>query len=187
MKKKPLRTYLGNFLILFGFLILFYIYYPLINLYLNPPKVEANLPKVGYFLTIPKISAQAPIVENVNPFLASEYRPALEKGVAKAKLETEESTNSGIFLFAHSSDNPLRITRYNTIFLKLNELTFGDEIVLTKDGKDIKYRVFDKKEVWPTEIKYLKNIQDNELILQTCTPIGTAFKRLLIFAKKEPA
>src|SRR3989344_9696785 len=157
MKKKPIRIYLGNFLILFGFLILFYIYYPLINLYLNPPKIEVNLPKVGYFLTIPKISAQAPIIENVNPFLQSEYRPALEKGIAKARLETAESTNSGMFLFAHSSDSPLRITRYNTIFLKLNELNSGDEIVITKNGKEIKYLIFDKKEVWPTDIKYLKN------------------------------
>jgi LPXTG-site transpeptidase (sortase) family protein len=40
-----------------------------------------------------------------------------------------------------------------------------------------------KKTVWPNEVKYLKEDQGDILILQTCTPIGTALQRLLVFAK----
>lgn len=44
-------------------------------------------------------------------------------------------------------------------------------------------RCMTKKTVWPNEVKYLKEDQGDILILQTCTPIGTALQRLLVFAK----
>ena len=87
---------------------------------------------------------------------------------------------------------PWEMTRYNTIFLRLGELSVGDEIVITRNGKELKYTVSDKKEVDPSEVNYLLQTDKTEprlnrgkLILQTCTPIGTALKRLLIFA--DPA
>ena len=76
------------------------------------------------------------------------------------------------------------MTRFNTVFLRLGELNMGDIISIYKDGKEYTYAVSDKKEVWPNEVSYLVNAEDEDiLILQTCTPIGTDLKRLLIFAK----
>lgn len=180
--KKKLSSWVGNFLILAGILILLVIYYPFLNIYLNPPKINADI-KDGFYLTIPKISAQAPVFTDTDPFNQEEYRKALEKGVAHAKGTKLPGEGGTVFLFAHSSDNPFRLTRYNTIFLRLGELNKGDEIIINKDKKKYIYKVTDKKTVMPWEIKYLKDIKKDQLVLQTCTPIGTAFKRLLVFAQ----
>lgn len=183
VKKKSWPIYIGNFLMIISFLALSYIYFPLLSLYLFPPTLAKELPTQGTFITIPKINAQASIILDVDPMNEVEYRKSLESGVAHAKGTSLPGQSGKIFLFAHSSDNPLNITRINTIFLKLDELKIGDEILLQKDGQKFKYLVSDKKVVWPSEIKYLQPDSTPQLILQTCTPIGTSLKRLLIFAK----
>lgn len=196
-KKQPFSYHLGNLLMALGLIAAGFVYYPLLQLYLHPPQIKAELPSSGFYLTIPKISAQAPIIERVDAFNQAEYRWALEQGVAHAKQSSLPGESKTVYLFAHSSDSPWRITRYNTIFLRLGELDSGDQIKLTKDGKEYLYQVVDKRELWPNEIGYLTGSQSDKLtsdtsqtqgspkevlILQTCTPIGTAFKRLLVFA-----
>lgn len=187
---------LGNFLIIGALAMLLYIYLPIMMIYLYPPQL-VEVPRDGFYITIPKISAQAPVLENIDPFSEKVYRKALEKGVAHAIKTSLPGESGTIYLFAHSSDNPWNLTRYNTIFLRLGELEIGDEIIINKEGREFKYLVREKKVVWPSEIKYLKDLGKNQLtsddsqrqgsakqvlILQTCTPIGTAFKRLLVFA-----
>ncbi len=182
--EKPLSYHVGNFLIVGAILLLGFIYYPLISAYLNPPKLQALEQKEGFFITIPKISAQAPVIENVDPWNQDAYQKALENGVAHAKGTKLPGENGTMFIFAHSSGSPWRLTRYNTVFLRLGELNSGDEILINKDKKIYKYIVKNKKVVSPNQVEYLKNTQEDQLILQTCTPIGTAFQRLLIFAEK---
>ena len=88
------------------------------------------------------------------------------------------------FLFAHSSDVPWRITSYNTAFYRLGKIQPGDQITITYEGEDYFYQVRDKKVVWPIEVEFLTKQGKDQLILQTCTPIGTSLKRLLVFAEK---
>lgn len=178
--------HLGNFLIvasLFGFIFTFY---PLIKMYIFlSPSVEATKKTKGTFITISKINAHAPIIEKVDPWNEEEYKKALAKGVAHAKgtfLPGEKGTS---FLFAHSSGAPWELTRFNTVFLRLGELEKDDTIIVVRDGEKFTYRVFDKKEIWPNEVSFLEDTSKNQLILQTCTPIGTSLKRLLIFATPQ--
>jgi LPXTG-site transpeptidase (sortase) family protein len=180
--------HLGNTLIILSIISFAYTFYPIIQIYLFPPKptpVIAKTQKIpkGTYLNIPKINAQAPIIENVNPWNQTEYNQALKKGVAHAKGTYLPGQKGTTFLFAHSSGPSWEITRYNTIFFRLNELQINDKIEITKNGKKYTYKVYDKKEVWPTETNYLEDTKKDRLILQTCTPIGTDLKRLLIFAK----
>lgn len=182
--KKTLSYHLGNFLIAGALLLLGAIYYPLISAYLNPPKVESLEQKDGFFITIPKISAQAPVLENVDPWNQTIYQKALEQGVAHAKGTKLPEEKGTVFIFAHSSDAPWRLTRFNTVFLRLGELNSGDEILINKDKRVFKYIVKDKKVVNPNQVRFLKETEKDQLILQTCTPIGTAFQRLLIFAER---
>lgn len=164
---------IGDFLILTSFFILAWIYFPILQLYLLPSTI--NLAETSYYIKIPKINALSPIVDNVDPFNQDEYQKALKKGVASAK-------GMNNFLFAHSSLAPWEMTRTNTPFLRLGELRNGDQITIHKDGQDFIYQVVDKKEVWPNQVGYLLVNKDNQIILQTCSPIGTDLKRLLIFA-----
>lgn len=163
-------------------IVMLYIYYPLLFVYITPPKILPT-PQKGIFIEIPKIQAQAPILENVDPWNENEYQQKLENGVAQAMGSSPVGSTSGtIYLFAHSSELPWRITRQNTAFFKLEQLKSGDVIKLIKDGVEYIYFVKEKKTVWPNEVKYLKDLKKDQLILQTCTPIGTSLQRLLVFA-----
>lgn len=178
---KKIFWFLGNFLIIFSVASLIFTYYPYVATYFFPPELTTP-PKVGLFIQIPKIKAQAPIIKNVSVVNEVQYRAALKRGVALAKGTAIPGDNGGSFIFAHSSDYPWNISRYNTIFLRLGELSRGDVIKIFRDGKELDYVVKDKKTVWPTEVKYLKQIKNKEIVIQTCTPVGTDLQRLLIFA-----
>ncbi|MBI2031180.1 MAG: sortase [Candidatus Levybacteria bacterium] len=165
----------------FSLFLLIFIYYPLVNLYLFPPKISEFSDK-SFYIEIPKINIKTPIIKNVDPFNEDEYRASLQKGIAQAKGTYLPDRDGTMFLFAHSSDLPWRITRYNVAFFRLPELQRGDAITIFKDGKEYKYKVTDKKTVWPNEVSFLLNAQKKQLILQTCVPIGTSLQRLLVFA-----
>lgn len=180
-KKRKVKAIIGNLLIGLSIVIILFIYYPLIMTYLfngQPKKINAD-----FLIEIPKIKLISPIITNVDATNEKEYRTALTKGIALAKGSALPDEKGTIFLFGHSSDYPWNLTRYNTIFLRLGDLEKNDLVILKKDGKEYRYRVFDKKIVWPNEVKYLAQTEKTQLILQTCTPIGTAFQRLLVFAE----
>ena len=179
-KRNNVLKLTGNALIALSFLGLVFIYYPIIRGYLFPPTIVIadNQPAIR----IEKINAAAPLVFNVDPWNKEEYIEALSNGVAHAKGTFMPGEKGTVFLFAHSSDAPWRLTRYNTVFLRLGELEPGDEIRLTTEQGEFLYIVREKKVVWPSETEYLTNVERDQLILQTCSPVGTDLKRLLVFA-----
>lgn len=160
----------------------FLIFYPVISTYLFPKPIVASKDLKGDFITIPKIKAQAPMIFNVDPWQENIYQNVLKKGVAHAKGTSLPGEKGRAFIFAHSSGNPLDITRYNTVFLKLGELKIGDTIEIKRSNKIYKYKVTQTKIVWPNEVNYLKDTKSDGIVVQTCWPIGTALKRLLVFA-----
>ncbi len=160
----------------------FIIFYPVISAYLFPKPIIKTENLKGDYITIPKIKAQAPMIWNVNPWQENIYQKVLKKGVAHAKGTSLPGEKGRSFIFAHSSGNPLDITRYNTVFLKLGELRIGDSIEIKRSNKIYNYKVTQTKIVWPNEVNYLKDTKSDGIVIQTCWPIGTAFKRLLVFA-----
>lgn len=166
----------------FSLLLLAFIYYPIISLYIFPPRIDSKILTKSFYIEIPKINVASQIIPNVDPFNETEYRKSLEKGISHAKNTSLPGDEGTTFLFAHSSDSPWRITRYNIAFFRLPELKNGDTITIHRNRKIYKYKVVDKKTVWPNEVNYLLDTKKNQLILQTCVPIGTSLKRLLVFA-----
>lgn len=173
---------IGNVLIIVSILLVVSIYYPIALVYLFPPKIDSVINAKGYFIQIPKIHAQAPIVLNVNPWKQEEYDKSLKQGVALAKDTSLPGNKGTSYLFAHSSGPPWDLARFNTVFLRLGELKAGDTIIVFHNGNKLLYKVVSKKEIWPTDISFLKDLSKTQLVIQTCTPIGTDFKRLLVFA-----
>lgn len=185
-QNKTFPYYIGTLLMILSVFILIYIYYPFIKVFIFPaPVVNNTVIANGTFIQIPKIKAFAPIVLDVDPWNETIYRASLDRGIAQAKGTSQPGEKGTIFLFAHSSDLPWRITRYNTAFFLLPNLEINDKIFIFNKGKQYEYRVKNKKIVSPSEVHYLKADSKDQLILQTCYPIGTDFQRLLIFA--EPA
>jgi len=184
MRKNKLAYHIGNILIIVSLIGFGVTFYPLISAYF--PRSYANEQSSdGNAISIPKIKANSPIIENVDPFNKLEYDEALKQGVAHAKSTASPGQAGTVFLFAHSSALPWELTRVNAVFLRLGELKNGDIINIVQNGKKYTYEVTDKKVVWPNEVNYLLNTSKTQLILQTCTPIGTSLKRLLIFATMQ--
>ena len=74
----------------------------------------------------------------------------------------------------------------NSVFYLLGELDKDDKILINYQGKIIEYTVYMKKIVTAKEFEYLTYSDSTKevLILQTCWPIGTNWKRLLVFAQR---
>lgn len=140
-------------------------------------------------IVIPKIGANARIIQNVDPSDYDAYMRALKEGVAHAAgtaLPGQMGENKNVYLFAHSTDYPWNVGRYNAIFYLLKELDKGDEIDVFYHGQRFIYIVTDKKTVSDKDVDFLiKPTAEEQLTLQTCWPPGTTLERLLIFAKPK--
>ncbi len=146
----------------------------------------AALPIISndFTLIIPSLGIRSNVIENVNAWDETAYQTALQQGVAHASGSATPDANGTTFLFAHSSDVPWRMTRTNTAFFRLNRIKRGENVLVDYKGKRYTYTVSEIKEVWPDEVEAVTQAQGDQIILQTCTPVGTSLKRLLVFAKK---
>jgi LPXTG-site transpeptidase (sortase) family protein len=159
----------------------------------NTNAIQEEAKKFGvnsYFsIVIPKIDAKANIVANVDTANETEYDKALLEGVAHAKGTYFPGQGKNIFLFAHSTNSPFNVARYNAVFYLLDKMSVGDEIIVYFADKRYVYKVTNTKIVGPTDTSYLdgKGLAGNApteiLILQTCYPPGTSWNRLLVLAK----
>lgn len=142
-----------------------------------------------YFsISIPKIGAKTKIVENVDTVDKNTYLEALSRGIAHAAGSNLPGGTGGTFLFAHSTDSPLNFARYNAVFYLLHELEpEKDEIYIFRLNKLYKYKVTEKHVVPADDVSWFTDSKKGEerLILQTCWPPGTTWKRLIIVAKPE--
>lgn len=139
----------------------------------------------SYFsVVIPKINAVSNVIANVDANNKEEYIDALSRGVAHARGTYFPGQGKTIFLFSHSTDSPLNTARFNAVFYLLRKLEKGDRILVFFTDKKYEYGVDDKMIAEPGDTSWLtKNFDGETLILMTCDPPGTTWRRLLIIAK----
>ncbi len=142
----------------------------------------------SFGIVIPKIAANARVIDNVNPGDSTAYMAALKEGVAHALGTAYPGEVGDTYLFAHSVGNFWEVNQWNAVFYLLRELRPGDEVDIFYKEKRYIYIVYDQKTVNPDETGYLE-AQTNfpRLTLQTCWPPGTTLKRLLVFARLKGA
>lgn len=145
----------------------------------------ADLGLDPYFsIFIPKIDAKAKVVANVDAGKANSYFKALEEGVAHAAGTNFPGQGKTIFLFSHSTDSPINIARYNAVFYLLRKLTPGDRVLVYFLDQEHEYVVTDNFVTEASDTGWMKDDGSGErLILQTCDPPGTTWKRLIVVAK----
>lgn len=151
----------------------------------SDPNLKILVPKDPNFsIIVEKIGADAPIIANVDAANKAVYTDALKRGVAHA-LGTSFPGQPGVtYLFAHSTDTIFNVPRFNAIFYLLNEMITGDKIVVFFNGRRFDYLVSETKITEPEDVSYFTmQTADQILVLQTCYPPGTTWKRLLIIAK----
>lgn len=139
----------------------------------------------SYFsVVIPKINASSNVIANVDAGNEEEYLAALKEGVAHAKGTYFPGQEKNIYLFAHSTDSPINISYYNAIFYLLRKLEAGDKVIVYFADDKYVFEVEEKVIVEAEDTSWLTRDYGGErLILQTCDPPGTTWKRLVVIAK----
>ncbi|MBU2577363.1 sortase [Patescibacteria group bacterium] len=138
-----------------------------------------------FSIVIPKISATSKIIANVDPADENIYKAALKNGVAHAKGTKFPGSKGTIYLFAHSTNTLVNVSRYNAVFYLVKELEPGDQIIIFFAGLKYSYQVTEKIITTPEDLSLIKDGSSSErLILQTCWPPGTTIKRLVVVAKR---
>jgi sortase A len=150
----------------------------------NIKPIEILTPEDPNFsIVIPKIGANSKILQNINASDENIYLDALNRGVAHTLGTSFPGEGGHIFLFAHSTDYFWNVGSYNAIFYLLYKLEKNDEVDIFYQGQRYVYRVIGSEIVNPSQVQYLTRKTNREfLTLQTCWPLGTTLKRLLIFA-----
>lgn len=144
-------------------------------------------PDTEFSIVIPRIGASQRIKANVDSTNKEEYLEVLRSAVAHAKGSAFPGMNGTTFLFAHSADNFWNIGRYNAVFYLLKELKPGDEVYIFFRGKKYVYEVYENRIADRREVEHIDAAlgAGEKLILQTCWPPGTDWKRTLVFAKPK--
>lgn len=139
----------------------------------------------NFSVVIPKIGASARVFANIDPNNESEFLEKLTEGVAHAKGTVFPGMKGTTYLFAHSTDNWWNVGRYNAVFYLLKELSVGDEVAVFFEGKRYNYEVTDSiiTDAEDTDLLVNSRGEEEKLVLQTCWPPGTTWKRLFVVAK----
>jgi LPXTG-site transpeptidase (sortase) family protein len=143
------------------------------------------VPDENYSIYIPKIYAISKVIPDVNAGDPKVYLPALKQGVAEAGGLSHPGEIGTTFLFAHSVGSRVDFARYNAVFYLLDKLTTGDGIEIVYQHKWYKYEVEIREILDATDTKYLvpQNLAE-KLVLQTCYPPGTSWRRLVVVAHR---
>lgn len=141
----------------------------------EPPKSvvqEKKIQPIG-IIKINNIKVNLPIFEGAT-------QKNMKVGVGWMKETSEIGEVGNTALAAHRSHT------FGRFFNRLDEVELGDEIIIIFNGKEYKYKVFNKVVVEPTDLSVLqRNNKDRIVTLITCTPIKTATHRLIIQGKIE--
>jgi sortase A len=155
------------------------------NIVLDPTNINVGSePK----LIIPKINVEAPIVYDVGSLADAPVQKALEGGVVHYPIPGADSlpgqAGNNVIL-GHSSNDVFDNGGYKFVFVQLDKLSAGDTFYINHEGKRHTYRVTDKFIINPDEVSRLI-IDTNKPMttLVTCTPPGTALRRLVVTAEQ---
>jgi sortase A len=121
------------------------------------------------------------------PVFDSKSQWALANGVAhnpQTSLPWSPTAQRNVYLAGHRMG--YRGTWSRMIFYNLHKLKKGDEIVLNdRAGRSYRYRVSEVLKADPTDVWVMGQVRGRDMVtLQTCTPIPTFQKRLILRADR---
>ncbi|HET6622764.1 MAG TPA: sortase [Candidatus Saccharimonadales bacterium] len=139
-------------------------------------------------VTIPKIGVEAPVVYDVTSLKESYIQNKLKDGVVHYPIPGASSVpgqNGNTVIIGHSSNDVFNSGDYKFIFVQLDRLRKGDIFYLNYKGTRYTYSVTKSEVITPTQINKLVLPQTKPMAtLITCTPPGTAWKRLVVYGEQ---
>jgi sortase A len=137
---------------------------------------------------IPKINVDAPVVYDVPSLAENVIQDKLKSGVVHYPIPGANSVPGQIgntVILGHSSNDVFDDGAYKFVFVQLDKLEKGDTFYLNYQGTRYTYSVTEKRVIDPTEVSQLVMDTNKPLAtLVTCTPPGTALKRLVVIAEQ---
>lgn len=139
-------------------------------------------------LIIPKINVDVPVIYDITSLDDPTVQVGLRNGVVHYKVPGADSLpgqlGNSTFL-GHSSNDVFAGGDYKFTFLLLDNLNSGDTFFLHYQGVRYTYKVTEKKVINPDQISALQLGYDKPMAtLITCTPPGTALRRLLVYGEQ---
>ncbi|HET9412332.1 MAG TPA: sortase [Candidatus Saccharimonadales bacterium] len=139
-------------------------------------------------LIIPKINVDVPVDYSVTGLTEAQIQTSLRDGATWYNLpgaNAKPGQNGNTVILGHSSNDIFNQGKYKFVFVLLDRLRPGDTFYLNYEGKRFIYKVTDIKVIDPTQVSALQIGTSKPMAtLVTCTPPGTALKRLVIFGEQ---
>lgn len=139
-------------------------------------------------LIIPKINVEVPVDYSVNTLSETQIQDSLRDGATHYSLPGANATpgqNGNTVILGHSSNDIFNQGKYKFVFVLLDRIQPGDVFYLNYNSTRYIYKVTSTKVIDPTDVQALEIGNDKPMAtLITCTPPGTALKRLLIFGEQ---
>ena len=139
-------------------------------------------------LIMPKINVDVPIIWNAIASDQNSLNAAMDNGVAWFNIpgaSARPGEKGNFALSGHSSNDWLDKGDYKFIFARLEQMQVGDVIYVNYNGTRYTYNITKKVVVKPTDVAALTEPTSKpEITLITCTPLGTALNRLLVFGEQ---
>ncbi|MBC7746724.1 sortase [Pedobacter sp.] len=139
-------------------------------------------------LIIPKINVEAPVVYGVTSLADAPVQSALKGGVVHYPIPGANSMpgqKGNTVILGHSSNDVFDDGDYKFIFVQLDKLQPGDTFYINYESTRYTYTVTKKEIIEPNEVSKLILPTDKPMAtLVTCTPAGTALRRLVVYAEQ---
>jgi sortase A len=139
-------------------------------------------------LIIPKINVDVPIIWDAVAADQNSLNAAMDKGVAWFNIpgaSARPGEKGNFAVSGHSSNDWLDKGDFKFIFARLEQVQVGDVVYANYNGVRYTYNITKKIVVKPTDVAALTTPTDKpEITLITCTPLGTAINRLLVFGEQ---
>lgn len=139
-------------------------------------------------LIIPKINVEVPVDYSVNTLSETQIQDSLRDGATHYSLPGASAVpgqNGNTVILGHSSNDIFNQGKYKFVFVLLDRLQPGDVFYLNYNSTRYIYKVTETKVIDPTDVQALEIGNDKPMAtLITCTPPGTALKRLLVFGEQ---
>lgn len=137
-------------------------------------------------LIIPKINVEVPVDYNVKGLSEAQIQTSLRDGATHYNLPGANALpgqKGNTVILGHSSNDIFNQGAYKFVFVLLDRLQPGDLFYLNYNSKRYVYKVTETKVIDPTQVNELQRGTGKPMAtLVTCTPPGTALKRLVVFA-----
>jgi len=153
-----------------------------ISLEVAPPDDRVIITRINQNVPIVRVPTDK-LIQKDWAALETQIQDALRNGVVHFPGTAWPGEGGNVVITGHSSYFIWDPGRFKDVFALLHQVNVGDTVYIYHEQKKYTYKVTEKFVVTPDKVDVLTQNGEDKLPLITCTPVGTALKRLIVVAK----